>query len=79
MIECSLRRYYPDGDIDAKIRNDVHFFANFNFVRAMVRKESRRFADIAEEGNVVKFQSHTLKNAKYVLQASHSPTLPSSS
>ena len=53
MIEGSLRRYYPDGDIDAKIRNDVHFFSNFNFVRAMVRTESRRFADIAEEGNVL--------------------------
>ena len=53
MIEGSLRRYYPDGDIDAKIRNDVHFFSNFNFVRAMVRTESRRFADIAEEGKVV--------------------------
>ena len=52
IIEGSLRRYYPDGDIDAKIRNDVHFFSNFNFVRAMVRTESRRFADIAVEGNV---------------------------
>ena len=53
MIEGSLRRYYPDGDIDAKIRNDVHFFSNFNFVRAMVRTESRRFADVAEEGYVL--------------------------
>ena len=58
-IEGNLRRYYPDGDIEAKIRNDIRFFSSFHFLWAMVRTESKRFSENAEEGMLKSYSMKT--------------------
>ena len=58
-IEGNLRRYYPDGDIEAKIRNDIRFLSSFHFLWAMVRTESKRFAENAEEGMLKSYSMKT--------------------
>ena len=46
----NLRRHCLDGDNEAKIEADTRFYTSFNFLRAIVRTEGKRFADIAPQG-----------------------------